>query len=59
MQFRELLLKNTQFVLGFCALCAKTAVSLILYVMRLYFDKKKEKSVLTQVWGDILQGVLS
>lgn len=43
MQFRELLLKNTQFVLGFCAFCAKTAVSLILYVIRLYFDEKKRE----------------
>lgn len=41
MQSRELLLKDSQFVLDFRALCAKTAVSLILDVMRVYHDQKK------------------
>lgn len=56
----ELLLKYTQFVLGFHALCAETA-ELVWYLMWWGYTmtKKKEKSLLTQVWGDILQGDLS
>lgn len=33
-------------------MCQNSRVSLILDVVRVYYDQKKEKSLLTQVWGD-------